>query len=157
MFDLELTLSCKLFLTLKKGGICLFTISKVAQKSGISPYTLRYYEKIGLLPPPKRKNSGQRFYTETDIHFIKFIKSLKQTGMSLEDINEFVKDGCILEKIHSDSTEQISPSITKRIEILTKHLEKIEMQKREIELVISTTEAKLATYNSILNGDVRET
>lgn len=135
----------------------MFSISEVAQKSDISPYTLRYYEKIGLLPPPKRKNGGQRFYTETDIHFIKFLKSLKQTGMSLEDINEFVKEGCILEKIHSDSTEQITPSITKRIEILSKHLEKIEAQKRELELVISATKAKLATYNLILNGDVQET
>ena len=130
----------------------MFTISEVAQKSGMSAYTLRYYEKIGLLPPSKRKNGGQRFYTETDIHFITFIKSLKQTGMSLEDINEFVKDGCILEKIHSDSSEQITPSVTKRIEILSKHLEKMEMQKRELELVMTTTKAKLAFYHSFLKG-----
>lgn len=131
----------------------MFTISEVAHKSGMSAYTLRYYEKIGLLPPSKRKNGGQRFYTETDIHFITFIKSLKQTGMSLEDINEFVKDGCILEKIHSDSTEQITPSVTKRIEILSKHLGKMEMQKRELESVMTTTKAKLAFYHSFLKGE----
>lgn len=60
----------------------LYSISKAAEKTSISSYTLRYYEKIGLLPPPKRKNSGRRFYTETDIQFMLFLKSLKETGMS---------------------------------------------------------------------------
>lgn len=84
-----------------------------------------------------------------------FLKSLKETGMSLEDMNEFVKDGCILEKINSDVTSaQLSPSINKRIEILTKHLEKMEIKKRELEEVISTTKGKLDTYYSILKEEV---
>ncbi|MEC1035540.1 MerR family transcriptional regulator [Bacillus paralicheniformis] len=133
----------------------LYSISKAAEKTSISSYTLRYYEKIGLLPPPKRKNSGRRFYTETDIQFMTFLKSLKETGMSLEDIHEFVKDGCILEKINSDvKSAQLSPSINKRIEILTKHLEKMEIKKTELEEVISTTKGKLNTYYSILKEEV---
>jgi len=134
--------------------ILLYSISKAAEKSGISAYTLRYYENIGLLPPPKRKNGGRRFYTETDIQFMTFLKSLKETGMSLEDINEFVKDGCILEKINSDvKPSQLTPSINKRIEILTKHLEKMENKKKELEEVTSTTKLKLDKYYSILKED----
>ncbi|MBC6976068.1 MerR family transcriptional regulator [Bacillus sp. Xin] len=133
----------------------LYSISKATEMSGISPYTLRYYEKIGLLPPPKRQNSGRRFYMETDIQFMIFLKSLKETGMSLEDVNEFVKDGCILEKINSDvTTSQLTPSINKRIEILTKHLEKMEIKKKELEEVISTTRKKLDIYYSILKEEV---
>ena len=132
----------------------LYSISKAAEMSGISPYTLRYYEKIGLLPSPKRQNGGRRFYTETDIRFLMFLKSLKETGMSLEDVNEFIKDGCILEKINSDvKSSQLTPSINKRIEILTKHLEKIEIKKKELEEVISTTKEKLDTYYSILKEE----
>ena len=128
----------------------MYSISKAAEKSGISSYTLRYYEKIGLLPPPKRQNSGRRFYTETDIQFMLFLKSLKETGMSLEDIKEIVKDGCILEKINLDiETSQLTPSINKRIEILTKHLEQMEIKKQELEEVISATRSKLDTYYSI--------
>ncbi|MFD2615962.1 MerR family transcriptional regulator [Terrilactibacillus laevilacticus] len=133
----------------------MFTISDVAQKSGLSPYTLRYYEKIGLLPASKRKEGGQRYYTENDINFILFLKSLKQTGMSLENMSEFVKDGCIYEQLHFNSPEEIKPSITKRIEILSKHLIKMEMQKKELELIISTTKEKLAYYNSIKKGDIK--
>lgn len=133
----------------------MFTISEAAEESGISSYTLRYYEKIGLLPPPKRKNNGRRFYSEADIQFMTFLKSLKETGMSLEDINEFVKDGCILEKMNSNvTTSQLTPSLNKRIEILTKHLEKMETKKKELEEVISTTEQKLDIYYSILAKEV---
>ncbi|MGE8207320.1 MerR family transcriptional regulator [Heyndrickxia sp. NPDC080065] len=133
----------------------LYSISKAAAMSGISPYTLRYYEKIGLLPPPKRQNGGRRFYTETDIQFLTFLKSLKETGMSLEDVNEFVKDGCILEKINSGvKPSQLNPSINKRIEILTKHLEKMEIKKKELEKVMSAAKEKLEYYDSILKEEV---
>lgn len=133
----------------------LYSISKASEKSGISSYTLRYYEKIGLLPPPKRKNGGSRFYTEADIQFMIFLKSLKETGMSLEDINEIVKDGCILEKIHLEQNPaELTPFINKRIMILTKHLEKMEIKKKELEEVISATKGKLDTYYSILTEEV---
>lgn len=134
----------------------MYSITEAAEKTGISSYTLRYYEKIGLLPQAERQNSGRRFYKENDIQFMTFLKSLKETGMSLEEMNEFVKDGCIMDKIHSDiKIPQLTPSINKRIEILTKHLEKMEMKKRELEEVITTTELKLETYYSMLNEDVR--
>lgn len=130
----------------------MFAIREAAEKSGISAYTLRYYEKIGVLPPPKRKNGGSRYYTENDIKYMIFLKSLKETGMSLEEINEFVKDGCILEKINTDvESTQLTPSINKRIEILTKHFEKMEMKKRELEEVMAATKKKLDIYYSILN------
>ncbi len=133
----------------------LYSISKAAEMSGISAYTLRYYEKIGLLPPPKRQNGGRRIYTETDIRFLMFLKSLKETGMSLEDVNEFIKDGCILEKINSEvKSSQLTPSINKRIEILRKHLEKMEIKKKELEEVISAANEKLDTYYSILKEEV---
>ena len=133
----------------------LYSISQAAEKSGIGSYTLRYYEKIGLLPPPRRQNGGRRYYTETDIQFMIFLKSLKETGMSLVDVSEFVKDGCILEKINSNvQPSQLTPSVNKRIEILTKHLEKMEMKKQELEEVISTARKKLDIYYSILKEEV---
>jgi len=133
----------------------LYSISQAAEKSGIGSYTLRYYEKIGLLPPPRRQNGGRRYYTETDIQFMIFLKSLKETGMSLVDVSEFVKDGCILEKINSNvQPSQLTPSVNKRIEILTKHLEKMEMKKQELEEVMSTARKKLDIYYSILNEEV---
>lgn len=131
----------------------LLSIREASERSGLSAYTLRYYEKVGLLPPPKRNEGGQRYYTEGDIEFIRFLKSLKETGMSLEDINRFVKDGCILEKIQSEEVTTITPSLTKRIRILTEHLEQMERQKQQLESIISLTQSKLEIYYSILNKE----
>ena len=73
----------------------MYKIGEVAEVTGRGIHTLRYYEKVGLLPPPTR-NSGIRQYTEGDVRLLKFLYSLKQTGMSLEEIAEFASDGCIM-------------------------------------------------------------
>ncbi len=130
----------------------MYSIGQAAELTGVSAYTLRYYEKIGLLPSPERKGGGIREYSDTDIRFIQFLSSLKKTVMSLEDITEFVKDGCILEKINDG--DDVHPSIEKRMEILAKHLEKMDKQRQELENVISLTKEKLSIYQSILERDV---
>lgn len=65
----------------------MYTISEIARLTGISAYTLRYYEKIGVLPDPTRqegRKNGIRRYSDQDLRFIRFIHGLKQTGMKLE-------------------------------------------------------------------------
>jgi MerR family transcriptional regulator, aldehyde-responsive regulator len=126
----------------------------MAEQTGLTPHTLRYYERIGILPPPKRKSGGARMYLEEDVKFMVFINGLKKTGMSLTDINEFVKDGCIWDKVKNK--ENLQPSLTMRIEILVKHRAKMEAIKSELETVIATTDEKLAIYNSFLQDNLME-
>jgi MerR family transcriptional regulator, aldehyde-responsive regulator len=126
----------------------MYTISEAAQKTGISAHTLRYYEKIGLLPSPVRGNGIKRIYAETDISFILFLSGLKNTGMSLNEISEFVKDGCIMQKALSGST--LTPSLTKRLEILRKHLGNMVAQRQQLDEIISLTEGKISIYESML-------
>ena len=87
----------------------MYKIGEVAELTGMSIHTLRYYEKLGLLPPPTR-NSGIRQYTEGDVRLLKFLYSLKQTGMSLEEIAEFASDGCIIEEIRQKKRGSTSES-----------------------------------------------
>jgi DNA-binding transcriptional MerR regulator len=68
------------------------TIQDVAEQTGISAYTIRFYEKSGVLPRIKRRPNGIRQFTEADVTFLRFLIQLKQTGMSLEDIMEFTED-----------------------------------------------------------------
>lgn len=82
----------------------MYKIGEVAELTGMGIHTLRYYEKLGLLPPPMR-NSGIRQYTEGDVRLLKFLYSLKQTGMSLEEMAEFASDGCIIEEIRQREEE----------------------------------------------------
>ncbi|MDR7246510.1 MULTISPECIES: MerR family transcriptional regulator [Priestia] len=130
----------------------MYSISEVATKTGFTAHTLRYYEKIGLLSSPLRKG-GKRRYTEGEIRLLKFMKMLKQTGMSLEDIQEFLKDGCLLENI--DSTAIQLKKIQTRADILNKHLLLLEKQKQEIETVMNVTKEKLETYETMI-GDLKD-
>jgi hypothetical protein len=75
--DLELTLS----VTLLHGGVNM-QISKASAQSGISPDTLRYYERIGLIPPVNRNGSGIRDYNELDMKRVEFVKCMRSAGSS---------------------------------------------------------------------------
>jgi len=64
------------------------TVSKLADQVGTSADTLRYYERIGLLPAPERSPSGYRLYDETAVELVTFIKTAQQLGLRLDDIRE---------------------------------------------------------------------
>ncbi len=61
-------------------------IHELAQHTGVPPKTIRYYEEIGLLPPPARQANNYRQYTEATVERLRFIASARSLGLSLEDI-----------------------------------------------------------------------
>ena len=65
-------------------------ISEVSKKFGVSEHTLRYYERIGLLPPVNRDKKGIRDYTEEDCEWISFIKCMRAAGLSIKTLIEYV-------------------------------------------------------------------
>lgn len=66
------------------------TISEVSKKYGLPVDTLRYYEKVGLIPPVHRKESGVRDYTPGDCGWVEFIKCMRGAGLSIETLIEYV-------------------------------------------------------------------
>ncbi|RLJ71326.1 DNA-binding transcriptional MerR regulator [Hydrogenivirga caldilitoris] len=82
-------------------------IGELAKRLGLNPKTLRYWEEIGLLPPPSRNSSGYRVYTEEHLKLCEFILKAKAVGFKLEDIKEIISlkfsgrtpCGCVEEKI----------------------------------------------------------
>ncbi len=66
-------------------------IKEFSQKCGLSAHTLRYYEKIGLLPTVERTDSNHRRYSERDVIWITFIKRLKATNMPLSEIQQYAE------------------------------------------------------------------
>jgi MerR family transcriptional regulator, copper efflux regulator len=65
-----------------------FQIAEVAQRSGFTAATLRYYEDLGLLAPASRTDAGYRLYDETSLDRLRFIARAKQLGCSLDEIAE---------------------------------------------------------------------
>lgn len=65
-------------------------IGTVAKKSGVPAGTIRYYESVNFLSPAQRKPNGYRIYTAVDVHTLKFIKSARSLGFSIEDMREML-------------------------------------------------------------------
>ena len=68
-----------------------YTIKEFSQKLSLSPHTLRYYEKEGLLPSTKRLNNSHRVYDDSDIPWVTTICCLRSTGMSISDLKHYVE------------------------------------------------------------------
>jgi MerR family transcriptional regulator, aldehyde-responsive regulator len=129
----------------------MFSITKASNLTGISTYTLRYYEKMGVCPPSKRRSNGSRYYTEADILYLQFILGLKETGMSLEHIKEFVQDGCIFDQKNVDKS--LKEPLQRRIQLLNVHLKHLEEQQKNILNIIAVSEEKRRVYLNMLEEE----
>ncbi len=67
------------------------TIAEVVKKYGLTADTLRYYERIGLLPDVQRTPGGIRDYSEEDCRWIEFIKCMRNAGLPVETLIEYVR------------------------------------------------------------------
>jgi DNA-binding transcriptional MerR regulator len=105
-----------------------YTIQEMTKKTGLTAYTLRYYEKEGLIIRIKRNKSGHRTYNDEDVEWIKLIKCLKVTGMPVTVIKKFIKLFLSGDKtIHERKSILLNhrQKILKKIEEYNYYLEKI--------------------------------
>jgi DNA-binding transcriptional MerR regulator len=93
-------------------------ISDLAEKLGITTRTIRLYEKMGLVEPPKRTEGKVRYYEKADIKRFKFVLKLKALGLSLEEMKELAELFNREQKI----PEKIMPRL---LELLDTHLKSI--------------------------------
>jgi MerR family transcriptional regulator, aldehyde-responsive regulator len=115
------------------------TIAEASEQLGISSDTLRYYEKIGLIPPVKRNKSGNRDYGETDLNWVEFIKYMRSAGLSIEVLSEYVRLA-----IQGDET------IEARKKILIEQRKLLITRMEEMNKVIDKLNNKIETYENTL-------
>ena len=105
-------------------------ISDAAAASGCHLETIRYYERVGLLPSPERTASGYRAYTPSDIDRLRFIARGRDLGFSLEEIRSLLQ--------LSDGDERLSCSDVDRV--ARAHLADVRRMASELERVIDQCE-----------------
>lgn len=66
------------------------SIGELAKAASVSIYTVRFYEKSGLLPPPSRRPSGFRQYSELDVRQLQFVRQARSLGFSIDEIAELL-------------------------------------------------------------------
>lgn len=106
----------------------LLSIKQFSEKTGVSEYTLRFYEKEGVLPFINRNKSGNRIYDEQNLEWIEFIIALRETGMPLSDIKRYVelfKQGDSTVPERKQMMLDHRANVQKQLAQTLKHLEKI--------------------------------
>jgi len=111
------------------------TIAEVGRKFDLTADTLRYYERIGLIPNVGRTVGGIRNYTEVDCGWIDFIKCMRNAGVQVEPLVEYVK---LMEE--GDSTEEV------RKQILIRERDRIAEKVAELQSTLERLNIKIEKH-----------
>ncbi|MFJ7203230.1 MerR family transcriptional regulator [Streptomyces sp. NPDC098789] len=99
-----------------------YTISEVEARTGLTQHTLRWYERIGLMPHVDRSHSGQRRFSDKDLDWLAFVGKLRATGMSVADMvryAELVREGQHTFRERRELLERTRREVRARIDELT--------------------------------------
>ncbi len=122
-----------------------YSISEAAKELHLTVYTLRYYDKEGLMPFVERTSSGARLFKESDIHALKVIECLKATGMPIKEIKSFI-DWCS----EGDSTLQ------QRYDMFMERKATLEAQMEELKKTMEVIEHKCLYYKTALEAGTED-
>lgn len=114
------------------------TIKEVSEKYNISADTIRYYERIGLLPPIPRKANGIRDFDESSCKWIEFVKCMRSAGVEIEALIDYIK------LFYQEGTAEA------RKEILKEQRDRLQKKIDMMNLVIERLNKKVDRYEEII-------
>lgn len=118
-------------------------IAEVSEQYGISADTLRYYERVGLIPPVNRNDSGIRDYNELDLRRVEFIKCMRSAGLPVEVLIEYVA-----------LVQRDDKTIEARKEILIEQRKLLAVRMQEMQKTLDILDHKIEAYeNAVLKKE----
>ena len=121
------------------------TIQDVAEATGLSAHTLRYYERIGLIHPIDREENTRRCYTADDVGWIDFLLKLRATGMSVKDMQRYAK-----------LQRQGDKTLPQRVEMLKSLRSIVEARINELNEHLKLIRYKIKIYQEIVEEKISE-
>lgn len=116
-------------------------IAEVAKKYGVTPDTIRYYEKAGLIPAAPRTASGIRNFDEKTCNWLEFIVCMRSAGLTIETLTEYVR---LYKKGKS--------TVSERKNLLVNQREELRRKKEEIDATLNRLDYKISLYEQIEAG-----
>ncbi len=113
----------------------MLKISELSAQTGLSAHTLRYYEKHGLIHASNRSEAGYRFYTDSDVRRVKFVKTARNTGFSLEDIGQLLS---IRVDKQSHSCQEVTDITEKKLHEVNAKLAELQSIQQTLELLLES-------------------
>jgi DNA-binding transcriptional MerR regulator len=114
------------------------SIKEASEQVGLSAYTIRYYESVGLIPFLLRDENNNRVFDEEALHWLDLLVCLRRTGMPLAKQKQIV-----------ELTKKGNYTVKDRIEVLKEHRKELEKKQQELDLAFQKIEAKLACYEDM--------
>lgn len=115
-------------------------IGELARRSGRSTHTLRYYERIGLLPPPQRDNAGRRDYDASVLVWLAFLERLRATGMPIREMLDYAALRAL-----GDETAQA------RCTLLEAHRERVREHMMLLQASLDVLDTKIEGYHAAIH------
>lgn len=117
------------------------TVGEVASRARVNIQTVRYYERRGLLPMPRRSAAGYRQYPEDVVPRIRFIKRAQELGFTLEEIAELLA----LRVRHGEACHEVSDRVKAKVTLVRQKLRELEGLERVLEGLVEACERRAPT------------
>jgi DNA-binding transcriptional MerR regulator len=125
--------------------VTTWSIGEAAAKCGLSPHTLRWYERIGLVGPVAKGGDGRRRYSDADLDWLSLITRLRETGMPVSDMQRYA------ELVRSGAGE------AERLELLKRHRAEVRRALAAQRETLKVLDSKIDTYaRQIREAETRE-
>ena len=113
----------------------MLKISELSEHIGLSAHTLRFYEKHGLISASNRSEAGYRFYSDSDVRRVEFVKTARNTGFSLEDIAQLLS---IRVDKTSHSCQEVTDITRKKLTQVNHKLAELQSMQQTLELLLES-------------------
>ncbi|MGX7245926.1 MerR family transcriptional regulator [Enterococcus quebecensis] len=117
---------------------------EAAEMFGLTTDTIRYYERVGVIPPIERDKNGYRVYTTRDLNWIYLAKSLRHAGVSIESLIEFAT----LSQLGGDVEQAQKQILQDQLQEITEKLEKMTKTRDLLRYKIDTYDEHIAKFKS---------
>ena len=115
------------------------TIKEVSEKYNISQDTLRYYERVGMIPPVTRTGGGIRDYQEADLSWVELAICMRSAGLPVEAMIEYVR-------LYQEGDQ----TIPARLQLLVDQREALLEQKKQIDTTLERLNYKISRYEKAI-------
>lgn len=124
------------------------SVAHMAETTGVSGYTLRYYERAGLIRSIPRTSGNQRRYHASDVEWVRFLLRLRETGMPIAQMREYAA-----------LRAQGDVSLRPRLDMLTDHHQALRQQIKTLQTHERALRTKIETYRRMIadtKGDTHD-
>jgi DNA-binding transcriptional MerR regulator len=131
-------------------------IAEVSEQYGLSSDTLRYYERVGLIPPVNRNDSGIRDYNELDLRRVEFIKCMRSAGLPIEILIEYValvQEGDKTIEARKDILIEQREQLIARMNEMQKTLDILNHKIEVYEKAVLKKEKQIVQADEVMAGD----